>query len=179
MNFEWIHFKASKALSFPKIVLEEAMKNTLLGPDAIEWLGVHYRTILSTAATKGAMSVTDSVSPSCSGPPRHIHHDADETFVLLTGDAEFWIEGERFSRGPGETAFIPRGKEHTFRVISAVPCRHLVILTPGGFEGFFAEMGERQLRIPEDMPAVAETAARYQLTFTGPPLDPNETETDQ
>ena len=155
------------------------MNNNILGPDAIEWLGVQYRTILKTAVTNGALSVTDSVSPPGSGPPRHIHHDADETFVLLTGDSEFWIDGDRFTRGPGQTVFIPRGKEHTFRIVSEVPARHLVILTPGGFEGFFAEMAEGNLRVPEDMAMIEEIATHYQLSFTGPPLGPEEMETDQ
>ena len=130
------------------------MNMNILGPDAIEWLGVHYRTILKTGDSGGAISVVDSVSPPKSGPPRHIHHEADETFVVLTGDILFWLEGE----------------EHTFQVISDTPSRHLVILTPGGFEGFFAEMAAGQFRIPQDMPAVAEAAARYRMDFTGPPL---------
>jgi len=141
-----------------------------LGADAIEWLGVYYKTILKTEESAGAMSVVDSVSPPGSGPPRHIHHDADETFVMLTGDALFWLEGEQFTRGPGQTIFVPRGNEHTFRIVSDTPSRHLVILTPGGFEGFFAEMASSAYRIPEDMPAISDCAARYQLSFTGPPL---------
>lgn len=155
------------------------MKDTFLGTDAIQWLGVHYRTILTTAATDGAMSITDSVSPPGSGPPRHVHHDADETFVMLSGDAEFWLAGERFTRGPSQTVFVPRGSEHTFHVVSDVPARHLVILTPGGFEGFFVEMAKKQFRIPEDMPAIAEIAARYHLTFSGPPLAMDKMETNQ
>ena len=155
------------------------MKDTILGPEAIEWLGVHYNTILKTDATNGVMSITDSVSPPGSGPPRHIHHDADETFIMLTGDSEFWLDGERFARGPGQTAFVPRGTEHTFRVVSDVPSRHLVILTPGGFEGFFAEMAAGHLRIPQDMPEITKIASKYQLTFTGPPLSADDEEAIQ
>ncbi|MGR3714591.1 MAG: cupin domain-containing protein [Shimia sp.] len=155
------------------------MKDTLLGPDAMEWLGVRYRTILSAKDTGGAISVTDSVSPSGSGPTRHIHHDANEIFVMLTGDSEFWLEGDRFTRGPGQTVFVPRGKEHTFRIVSDVPARHLVILTPGGFENFFSEMANGKFRIPEDMPKIEAIAARYKLTFTGPPLGLDDLETDQ
>lgn len=146
------------------------MKDHILGQDAIEWLGVQYKTILTTDATGGTMSITDTVSPPNSGPPRHVHQDADETFVLLTGETEFWLEGETFARGPGETAFVPRGKQHTFRVIGDLPSRHLIILTPGGFEGFFAEMAEGQFRIPDDMEIINSTASRYNLVFTGPPL---------
>lgn len=146
------------------------MPNDDPAPEIFEWLGVQYKTILASAASGGALSITDSVSPPGSGPPRHIHHDADETFVVLTGDVEFWHAGARFLRGPGQTAFIPKGQEHTFRVLSDTPSRHLVILTPGGFEGFFAEMAAGQFRIPEDMAAIEEAAARYHLAFTGPPL---------
>lgn len=147
------------------------MKDSILGPDAIEWAGTHYKSILATAATGGAMSITDSVSPPKSGPPIHIHHDADEAFVILTGDVEFYVAGERFVRGPGETAFVRRGTEHTFRVISDVPSRHLVILTPGGFEGFFEEMAANQYAIPAHMPQIVEAGERFNLTFTGPPLE--------
>ncbi|NKX40428.1 cupin domain-containing protein [Rhodobacteraceae bacterium R_SAG2] len=146
------------------------MNDISLGPGAVEWLGTHYRTILKSAETDGAMSITDAVSPPASGPPRHIHHDADEVFVMLTGDVEFCLVNEHFVRGPGETVFIPRGTEHSFLVVGDAPSRHLVVLTPGGFEGFFAEMAAGQFRIPEDMSAIEESAARYKLSFTGPPL---------
>ncbi len=153
------------------------MKDTDLGPGSVEWLGTYYRTTLTSGETGGAISITDSVSPPDTGPPRHIHHDADETFVIMSGDAEFWLAGERFIRGPGETAFIPRATEHTFRIVSETPCRHLVIMTPGGFEGFFVEMAEGQFQIPEDMPAIAESAGRHNLSFTGPPLVADEGDT--
>lgn len=142
----------------------------ILGPDAVEWLGTLYKTILTTAESGGALSITDSVSPPGSGPPRHVHHDADEAFVILSGDCAFWLDGAVSHRGPGQSIFVPRGTPHSFRVTSDLPCRHLVILTPGGFEGFFAEMAERRCRIPEDMEAVTEAGARHHLSFTGPPL---------
>ena len=142
--------------------------------DFIEWRGTHYKTSLSSEATNGAISIVDSVSPAASGPPRHVHHDADETFVVLTGDVTFWMEGETSNVGPGGTMFVPRGKEHTFRVKGDLPSRHLVILTPGGFEGFFEEMAAGQYRIPEDMERIVEIGNAYHLAFTGPPLSADE-----
>jgi quercetin dioxygenase-like cupin family protein len=155
---------------FPSARPEESMRPNILGADAIEWLGAHYKIILKHEETGGAMSVVDSVSPPNSGPPRHIHHDADETFVILTGDVLFWLEGGRVHPGTRpDHVRAPRKAAHV-RVVSHAPARHLVILTPGGFEGFFAEMAAKYYRIPEDMPAIADCAARYQLSFTGPPL---------
>lgn len=68
---------------------------------------------------------------------------------------------------------VRSGREHAFRVTSGEASRHIVILTPGGFEAFFHEMARGQFRIPEDMPAVETSAARHHLTFTGPPLGVN------
>ncbi|PWJ20236.1 cupin domain-containing protein [Jannaschia seohaensis] len=147
------------------------MKDLTADPDAIEWLGVRYKTILSPEQTGGAMSIVDSLSPVGSGPPRHVHEAEDETFVMITGSCKVWIEGDARLVGPGESVFIPRGKSHTFKVVGDAPSRHLVILTPGGFEGFFADMASGQFSIPEDMPAIEESARRHNLRFTGPPLE--------
>ena len=150
------------------------MKDNFETEGATEWLGVYYRTILSTDASGGGISITDSLSPAGSGPPRHVHHDADETFVILTGEALFWKDGESFVAGPGDTVFIPRGVPHTFRVTDQGPSRHLVIMTPGGFEDFFHAMGEGKYAIPGDMEKVVEIGQQYQLEFVGPPLDGTE-----
>lgn len=154
-------------------VMEPVGRQTVSRNDStgeVIWLGTSYRIILSSHESGGTMSIVDSVGPSDSGPPRHIHDREDETFVILSGRCLFWLDGETFERGAGETVFIPRGREHTFRVVGGNPSRHLVILSPGGFEGFFLDMAKGNFRIPEDMDAVMESAIRHNLRFTGPPL---------
>lgn len=44
------------------------------------------------------------------------------------------------------------------------------MLTPGGFDGFFLETAAGDFRILEDMASIGESAARFQLSLTGPPL---------
>ncbi|KFB08113.1 cupin domain-containing protein [Nitratireductor basaltis] len=146
--------------------MEQLLKET----QPISWNGVTYKTLLDGLGSGGAMSIVDSISPPGFGPPRHIHDAEDEAFVLLTGRCRFWMEGETFERGAGAAVFVPRGKEHTFQVVGDEPCRHLLILTPSGFENFFADMAAGAFRIPEDMGDVEEAAARHNLRFTGPPL---------
>jgi len=136
----------------------------------VEWAGSTYQTILRKENSGGAMSIVDSTSQPNVGPPRHVHEAEDEAFVVLSGEVEFWLDGETFRRGPGETAFIPRGVEHTFRVVSDTPSRHLVILTPGGFEGFFHAMAAGNFQVPADMPQIDQEASRFNLRFTVPPL---------
>lgn len=147
------------------------MNNENYPSDAVDWNGVRYRTVLSAETTGGKMSIVDGLSPVGSGPPRHVHEMEDEIFVILAGQCKFWLEGEELRRGPGEAVFIPRGAEHTFQIVGDRPCRHLVILTPGGFEGFFAEMAAGQYSVKTDMPAILAAAGRHNLRFTGAPLE--------
>ncbi|MFC3166376.1 cupin domain-containing protein [Ciceribacter thiooxidans] len=139
-------------------------------PYSVEWLGTTYRISLTAAQTQTRVGIFESLDQPGYGPPRHIHNREDETFHIQSGEVEFWMNGQRRLEGPGSVVFVPRGTEHTFRVIGDLPARMLTIMTPGGFERFFAEMAKHNCRIPEDMDQVAAIGARFGLTFTGPPL---------
>jgi quercetin dioxygenase-like cupin family protein len=138
--------------------------------DAVIWNGVTYRILVPAAATEGRLGIFESEDHPGYGPPRHIHNDADETFVVLEGEVEFLLNGVARHCSPRDTVFVPRGTEHTFCVRGTAPARMLTVMTPGGFEGFFRDMAQGAYRIPQDMPRIAAIAATYQLEFTGPPL---------
>ena len=131
------------------------------------WNGTRYRTILSTADTGGAMSIIYGEADPFNGPPAHVHDHEDEIFVVLEGEITFDVAGERLSRGPMGTAFVRRGTPHSF-MTGASGARCLTVLTPGGFEGFFAEMAHGHYQMPQDMAAVAAIAERYGSHFAGP-----------
>jgi mannose-6-phosphate isomerase-like protein (cupin superfamily) len=133
------------------------------------WNATTSRTILSTAETGGAMCIIDYAAGPLSGPPAHVHANEDEIFVVLEGEMEFEVGTERFVRKSFGTAFVPRGQEHSFRT-GPTGARCLTILTPGGFEGFFAESAKRQFRMPQDLDEIAAMAARYGSRMTGPGL---------
>lgn len=139
-------------------------------PYNVEWLGSAYRVLLTPEETGGHLGLFESLDQPGYGPPRHIHNKEDETFYIMSGEIEFWMAGKTRMAGPGDTVFVPRGTEHTFRVAGSLPARMLTMMTPGGFEGFFAEMARYRCRIPEDMEQVMEIGAHFNLTFTGPPL---------
>lgn len=131
------------------------------------WNGNTYQTILSTAETGGTLSIVYGEAAPLDGPASHIHDNEDEIFIVLEGEIEFEVAGQRFKRGPLETAFVPRGHAHSFRT-GADGARCITVLTPGGFEGFFAEMAKGQYRLPQDMSEVATIAGRYGSRFAGP-----------
>ena len=118
-------------------------------------------------ATGGGYSLVDYTAPAnWPGPPRHIHKETDETFYILESTFRFQIsEAEPFDIGPGGFVFVPRGTPHKLSNPADQPGRHLVLITPGGFEGYFEELAtwlERNpVWPPRDGEAFARLMARY------------------
>lgn len=137
--------------------------------DVHHWNDTTYRTILAAADTGGAISVIYGEAGPFNGPPAHIHRNEDEIIIVLKGEVEFETADARFTRGPLGLAFLPRGQMHSFRT-GPDGARCLTILTPGGFEGFFAEAARADLRLPQDIAKVAALAGRYGSDFVGPGL---------
>lgn len=99
-------------------------------------------------------------------PPLH-RHDFDETFYILEGEITFHLGEERLTRRAGELAFAPRGVPHTYANLSGAPARVLMVITPAGFERYFARIAaERQGLEPP------EWARRPvpEVTTLGPPI---------
>ncbi|MGR9173258.1 cupin domain-containing protein [Hyphomicrobiales bacterium] len=136
----------------------------------VSWLHSVYKILLTPHETNGLLGMFSAVGAPDSGPPRHVHENEDETIHIVEGEAEFWLEGETFRRGAGDTVFVPRGKEHAFHIVSSTPARFITCLTPGGFESFFAAAARDGLQIPQHGKELNALAGQYGCRFTGPPL---------
>jgi mannose-6-phosphate isomerase-like protein (cupin superfamily) len=119
---------------------------------------------VETHHTGGLFSLTEIIVSPFSGPPLHIHHDADEVLYVLEGIVDFVCDGENFRTGPGGFAAIPRGKPHAFRNFEETPARMVVLLSPGGFEQFMPAMNGRPTS------EIPEMAARYGMEIVGPQI---------
>ncbi len=144
--------------------------------ETVEWNHTTYRVVLSSEETGEAISIFWSQTQAPGGPPMHVHDDADETFYVLEGRTRFVVAGKEVVIDQGEAAWVPRGAEHTYRVLEENGGKQLTILSPGGFEHFFAAVAAEGLEIPGDMPRISEIAAEFKLRFTGPPLPAESTQ---
>jgi len=145
------------------------------------WYVNNRATILATAAqTGGAFGLVHLVHMEVAighGPPLHIHHAEDEAFWILEGQLTVSCGDEEFAAGPGAFVYTPHGAPHTVRLEGNAPAKLLVLLTPGGGEGFFRDAGRPAagpglpLPAPPDVAALATVAARYHQEFIGPPLE--------
>ncbi len=67
----------------------------------------------------------------------HVHADSVELLYVLEGQAEMRVGAETLTIGPGDAARIPKGVEHTARVLGKRSLRALQLYMPPGPEQRF------------------------------------------
>jgi quercetin dioxygenase-like cupin family protein len=72
--------------------------------------------------------------------PLHRHSREDEYSFVLEGSVGALLGDEVLIGKPGDLIFKPRGQWHTFWNDGDEPARILEIISPAGFERFFAEL---------------------------------------
>ena len=111
------------------------------------------------------------------GPPPHSHNTYKETFFILEGELEFFIDGAIATCKAGESVDVTPGTLHTFNNRSAQPCKWLNIHSPKGFYKFFDEIGvsdddhdaiEKSIQ-PEVIGKVIAMASDFDMTIPPPP----------
>jgi len=157
-------------------------RSVISGPDtqaAIWFLGALSQLRVTGEQTGGAFALADHLARRGNASPVHVHDRDDETFFVLDGELRVYVGEEDHTAGPGTVAVLPRRLRHAYVVTSAT-ARFLTLHTPAGFERFAAEVGEtaRALTLPPppagppDFAALAQAAARHQITILAPPPEP-------
>jgi quercetin dioxygenase-like cupin family protein len=107
----------------------------------------------SSTQTGGTFGLIEMWLDENSAPPAHVHHGEDESFYVLAGELTLYIGDETFKASTGAFVFAPRGIPHRFTVNSP-DARILILISPGGLEQFFIEVGEpaAQADLPKPSP---------------------------
>jgi quercetin dioxygenase-like cupin family protein len=125
-----------------------------LGPFGIRFL-------IDASESGGGFSLVEHpMEPRCLAAPLHRHSREDEYSFVLEGRIGALLGGETVYGEVGDLIFKPRNQWHTFWNAGDEPARILEIISPGGFEGCFAEITDPAAGppTPESMAAVT---ARY------------------
>jgi quercetin dioxygenase-like cupin family protein len=120
--------------------------------------------------TGGAFSIVEHpLDPGRLIPP-HIHYKEDELSYVVSGEVGVRIADRDYVAGPGSYIFKPSGIPHTFWNAGPEPAHLIEIISPAGFENFFAELGELAASCPpEEFPERrAELARGYDHHFVHP-----------
>lgn len=132
--------------------------------------------------TRGIYSLFVSTVPPGEGVPIHTHFKQDEAYYLLDGEWEMYDDTnqETLKLGPENYVYVPMGINHGFKNIGDKPGRLVLMITPGGLEGFFEGIGQvfedpdnppPPLSGPPDFAKAAEVAAKYDITFVIPKME--------
>ena len=107
--------------------------------------------------------VEHPMSPRALAAPVHRHTREDEYSYVIEGRMGALLGDEVVTAGPGDLVFKPRNQWHTFWNAGDEPCRILEIISPAGFEQFFAELDAMGGVLQAPPQAVAELSQRYGL----------------
>lgn len=130
-------------------------------------------------ADADGLSAIECRAPYLHGPPLHVHETQDELFVVLDGELRVHVDGDERRLAAGETAVLPKGVPHTFRVESAAGARWLAITTGADFEEFVRALGRPAESdglppagppTPEQVETLVAVAAEHRIAIVGPPL---------
>lgn len=145
--------------------------------EAVWLLGDLYVFKVDSEQSRGEFALWETLAPvGHAGPPPHRHLREDETFMVLEGELEVHVGDETHRAQAGSVVHVPRGAVHFFRNTSPEPARFLVMVTPGGFERFFKEVGEEALDRetaplpagPPDVERLMAIAARHHCEILPP-----------
>ena len=144
-------------------------KAKVVGPDDgksgfLGSIGVRFM-IDGDETARGFSLVEHPMSAHALAAPLHRHSREDEYSFVLEGRMGALLGDDVVYAERGDLAFKPRDQWHTFWNAGDEPCRILEIISPGGFEHFFDELGEITARPDPDPALLEELGARYGLDF--------------
>jgi mannose-6-phosphate isomerase-like protein (cupin superfamily) len=167
-----------------------AVAAKVLGPSdgKAGFLGsIGVRFMLDGPETGGRVSLVEHpMSARALAAPMHRHNNEDEYSFVIEGRMGALLGDEHVEAGPGDFVHKPRGQWHTFWNAGDEPARILEIISPAGFEQFFAELvdlGGVTQADPETLGALCQRYAlemdpdsvpglveRFGLRFPGEPV---------
>ena len=139
----------------------------LLGPaeGRIGFLGsIGVRFMIDSAEADERFSLVEHpMSPRALAAPLHRHSREDEYSYVLEGRMGALLGDDVVYAETGDLVWKPRNQWHTFWNAGGESCRILEIISPGGFECFFAELDGLGGALKADPNDLAALNARYGL----------------
>ena len=141
----------------PKVVARHEGSAGFLGS-----IGVRF--LVGAAESGGGFSLVEHpMSPRALGAPLHRHTREDEYSYVTEGRVGALLGDHVLEAQPGDLIFKPRNQWHTFWNAGDGPARILEIISPAGFEQYFAELialGGSRVASPDQLRSLAQ---RYAL----------------
>ena len=134
-----------------------------------DWANDHTFVKVSSADTGGAYTLMEDNLKASFALGLHLHREHAETFYILEGAVDFYVEGEWMTAEAGATLHVPPGTPHAAIVTPGRPgARMLMIFQPSGFDLFLAELAQMTEADFADEAKMAALNERYDIVQLGP-----------
>ena len=124
-------------------------------------LGGQPMAFLVTGTATKYTSMFDWTIPAGFATGEHIHRVQEETFYMLEGDCEWWVDGELIQATTGTFLFVPPGVPHNITNMSDKPARVLMSVSPPGHERYFLELAKMTAESRPDPNSIGQLRSRY------------------
>jgi mannose-6-phosphate isomerase-like protein (cupin superfamily) len=148
-------------------------------------IGVRF--MINGSESGGGFSLVEHpMSAHALAAPLHRHTREDEYSFVIEGRVGALLGDEVVFGSPGDLIFKPRNQWHTFWNAGDEPARLLEIISPAGFEQFFAELVDlggvtradpetlgalsKRYGLEMDPGSIPDLLQRFKLRFPGEPL---------
>jgi quercetin dioxygenase-like cupin family protein len=129
------------------------------GGVSYDWARDHTFVKVAAADTGGAYALMEDNLKREFALGLHLHRAHAETFYILEGDVEFYLDGTWATATPSTTVHIPPGTPHAVALPAGRTGRMLMIFQPAGFDQYLIELaGLTPLELADErrMQALAE-----------------------
>ena len=138
------------------------------GPN-YDWSADHTFVKVSSADTGGQYTLMEDNLKANFRLGLHMHRHHAETFYILEGTVDFFVDGDWLSATPGTCLHIPPGIAHACEMANACKAaRMLMIFQPSGFDQFLAEMATMAEAEFEDEAKMKALTDKYDIINIGP-----------
>ncbi|WP_146347898.1 cupin domain-containing protein [Phaeobacter marinintestinus] len=142
------------------------------GGQDYDWSADHTYVKVSAADTGGQYTLMEDNLKANFRLGLHLHRYHAETFYILEGSVDFYVDGDWMTAQPGTCLHIPPGVEHACVLTQGCTAgRMLMIYQPSGFDQYLAELGQMTDADFEDSAKMDALNQRYDIINIGPVPD--------
>ncbi|MEM1232830.1 MAG: cupin domain-containing protein [Pseudomonadota bacterium] len=142
------------------------------GGTGYDWSADHTFVKVSAADTGGQYTLMEDNLKATFALGLHMHRYHAETFYILEGNIDFYVDGEWMTAEPGACLHVPPGVPHACTLADGTTSgRMLMIYQPSGFDGYLAELEQLSEADFADTARMAALNDKYDIVEIGPVPD--------
>ena len=132
-----------------------------------DWTQDHTFVKVSAEDTGGAYSLMEDNLKREFSLGLHLHRQHAETFYILEGNVDFYIDGDWMTAGPATTIHIPPGVPHAVVLAGEQTGKMLMIFQTSGFDQYLAQLTQMSAEDLANTDLMEEMCVKFDIINLG------------